>query len=154
MERNGNSSLLRIAGRPSPYLSCLHRCPYKIVLMPWISRDRLVRMWREVHTGGCLGQGSRLHASRLPQTRRVMAPTCWMDPTLKEVCFLPGTWVRDIARKLPGLAQPSNYYPLVMIHIGSNEIAERSLRAVKRDFRALGQLLEGVGAQVVFSSSF
>jgi len=31
-------------------------------------------------------------------------------------------------------------------------VATRSLRAIKRDFRALGQLVKGSGTQVVFSS--
>ena len=35
---------------------------------------------------------------------------------------------------------------------GGDEIAERSPRAIKRDFRALGRQVEGSGAQVVFSS--
>lgn len=40
----------------------------------------------------------------------------------------------------------------MIIQAGSDEIAERSLKAIKRDFRGLGQLLDGVSAQVVFSS--
>ena len=50
------------------------------------------------------------------------------------------------------LVQPSDNYPLFVFLIGSNEVAERSPRVSKRDFMALGQLLEGSGAQVVFSS--
>jgi len=38
------------------------------------------------------------------------------------------------------------------MQVGSDEIAERSPKAIKRDFRALGLLVEGSGAQVVFSS--
>ena len=38
------------------------------------------------------------------------------------------------------------------MQVGGNEIAERSSKAIKRDFRALGRLVEGSGAQVVFSS--
>ena len=47
--------------------------------------------------------------------------------------------------------QASDYYPLLVFQVGRNEVAERSLRAVKRDFRALGQLRYEAGAQVVFS---
>lgn len=64
----------------------------------------------------------------------------------------PWGLVRDIARKLPGLLHPSGYYPLLTVHAGSDEIAERSPRAVKRDFRALEWLVDGVGVQTVFSS--
>jgi len=38
------------------------------------------------------------------------------------------------------------------MQVDSDEIEERRPKAVKRDFRALGQLVEGSGAQVVFSS--
>ena len=38
------------------------------------------------------------------------------------------------------------------MQVGGDKIAERSPKAIKRDFRALGRLVEGSGAQVVFSS--
>jgi len=38
------------------------------------------------------------------------------------------------------------------MQVGWDEIAERSPKATKRDFRALERLVEGSGAQVVFSS--
>jgi len=52
--------------------------------------------------------------------------------------------------KLPGLVRTSNYYPLLVMQIGGDD---RSPKAIKRDFRALGQLVEGSGAQVVFFST-
>jgi len=70
----------------------------------------------------------------------------------REVCCLPGVWVRDVAKKLPGLVQPSDYYPFLVMLVGGDKIAERSPKAIKRDFRALGRLVEESGAQVVFSS--
>ena len=48
--------------------------------------------------------------------------------------------------------QPSDYYPLLAIQAGNNEVVERSLKSLKKDFKALGWLIEGSGAQVVFSS--
>jgi len=36
--------------------------------------------------------------------------------------------------------------------VGGDEIAERSPKGIKRDFRAVGRLVEGSGMQVVFSS--
>ena len=77
---------------------------------------------------------------------------CRRDPLLREACCLPGAWVKDVKRKLPTLVRPSDYYPLLIFQVGSNEVATRKPRAVKRDFRALGQLVKGSGAQVVFSS--
>jgi len=79
-------------------------------------------------------------------------PICRPDPSHREVCCLPGARVRDVAKKLPGLVQPSDYYPLLVMQVDSDEIAERSPKAIKRDFRALGRLVEGSEAQVVFSS--
>jgi len=79
-------------------------------------------------------------------------PICRLDPSHREVCCLPGARVRDVARKLPGLVQPSDYYPLLVMQVGGDEIMERSRKAIKRDFRALGRFVEGSGAQVVFSS--
>jgi len=38
------------------------------------------------------------------------------------------------------------------MQVGGDEIAERSPKAIRRDFRALGQLFEGSGAQMMFSS--
>jgi len=81
--------------------------------------------------------------------RGTEGPMCRPDPTRREVCCLPGARVRDVARKLPG---PSDYYPLLVMQVGSDEIMERSPKAIKRDFRALGQLVDGSGTQVVFSS--
>ena len=60
--------------------------------------------------------------------------------------------VRDDSRKLPSLTHPSDYYILLIVQAGNNEVAERSVRSIKRDFRALGQLVDGVGIQVIFSS--
>lgn len=51
--------------------------------------------------------------------------------------------------KLPGLLWSCNYYSFLAVQVGSNEDIRRSLRAIKRDFLCL---VEGMGAQVMFSS--
>jgi len=79
-------------------------------------------------------------------------PICQPDSSHREVCCLPGAGVRDVATKLPGLMQPSDYYPLLVMQVGGDELVERSPKAIKRDFRALGRLVEGSTAHVVFSS--
>jgi len=83
--------------------------------------------------------------------RGTEGPICRPDPSHGEVCCLPGARVRDAAKKLPGLVRTSDYYPLLVMQVGRDEIAERSPKAIKRYFRALGQLIEGSGMQVVFS---
>ena len=40
-------------------------------------------------------------------------PICRPDPLHREVCYLPGAWVKDIRKKLPSLVWPSDYYPLL-----------------------------------------
>lgn len=55
----------------------------------------------------------------------------WTDPSLMEVCTLPGAWVQDITRKIPSLVQPSEYYPLLLFLVGGNESTIPLLRAVK-----------------------
>jgi len=79
---------------------------------------------------------------------------CKSDPLLRKVCCLPGAWVNDVKRKLPTLVQCSDYYPLFIFQVGSGEVATSSPRAIKRDFRALGQLVKVSGAQAVLSSIF
>jgi len=76
----------------------------------------------------------------------------WADPPLREVCCLPGARVKDIARKIPRLVRPSDYYPLLLFHVGADEVAVSSPRVIKKKFKALGRLVKESGAQVIFSS--
>ncbi|KFP05974.1 hypothetical protein N300_12226, partial [Calypte anna] len=84
--------------------------------------------------------------------RGTEGPICRPDPSHREVCCLPGARVRDISRRLPQLIQPSDYYPLLVVQAGSDDIAGRSTKVIKKDFKALGRLVDGSGAQVVFAS--
>lgn len=85
---------------------------------------------------------------------RLLPPEVSRGPrTHSKVCCLPGAQGRGITKKLHGPVQPSDYKPLVIVQAGSYEVAERSLKAIKRDFRALGQLVDATGVQVVFSTS-
>jgi len=85
--------------------------------------------------------------------RGTIGPICQPDLFHREVCCLPGAPVRDVARKLPGLVRPSDYYLLSVTQVGSDEVAERSPESIKTDLRALVQLVEGSEAHVVFSST-
>lgn len=75
--------------------------------------------------------------------RETEGPIRQPDSTHRKVCCLSTAWVRDIIRRLPSLVCPSDYYPLLIVQVGSNEVDERSLRAIKWDFRGLGQLVDG-----------
>jgi len=84
--------------------------------------------------------------------RGTEGPMCQPDPSHRKVCCLPRVQVKEAAGKFSGLVRPSDYYLLLVMQVGSDEIKERSPKAMKRDFRALGRLAEGSRAQVVFSS--
>ena len=71
--------------------------------------------------------------------RGTEGPVCWPNPACREVCCLPGAWVRDSSRKLFSLICPSDYYPLLIVQVGRNEVSERSLTIIKKDFKGLGR---------------
>ena len=52
---------------------------------------------------------------------------------------------------LPSLICPSDYYPSLIVQAGSDEVADRSLRTIRNDFRGLGMLVDGAGIQVIFA---
>ncbi|KAK4816772.1 hypothetical protein QYF61_022770 [Mycteria americana] len=102
---------------------------------------------------------SRINTTSRRKRRRVIVvgdsilrgtegPICRTDPPLREACCLPGAHMKDITRILPSLVWPSDYYPLLLFHVGGNEAATRSPRAIKRDFRALGSLETQTAAQL------
>ncbi|TRZ06778.1 hypothetical protein HGM15179_020329 [Zosterops borbonicus] len=84
--------------------------------------------------------------------RGTEGPICRPDPSHREVCCLPGARVWDITERLPRLIEPSDYYSLLILQAGSDEIEKKSARAIKRDFRALGHLIDRAGPQIVFCS--
>uniref|UniRef100_A0A8C8E8K1 SGNH hydrolase-type esterase domain-containing protein n=1 Tax=Otus sunia TaxID=257818 RepID=A0A8C8E8K1_9STRI len=84
--------------------------------------------------------------------RGAEGPICRPDPHHREVCCLPGARVKDITRRLPSLVKPKDYYPLLVFQVGSDDVTRRSIKSMKRDFKALGKMIKGSGAQVVFSS--
>ncbi|TRZ23385.1 hypothetical protein HGM15179_003736 [Zosterops borbonicus] len=53
--------------------------------------------------------------------QRTEGTVCRPDPAHREVCCLPGAWVRDITEKLSGLIQPYDYYPLLILQAGSDD---------------------------------
>lgn len=112
---------------------------------------------RACHSPPCLRTSSTKKKRRVivvgdSLLRGTEGPICRPDPSHREVCCLPGAQIRDVKRKLSDLVQPSDYYPLLVFQVGSDEIITRRARAMKRDFRALGRLVRGSGAQVVFAS--
>ncbi|GAB0179160.1 hypothetical protein GRJ2_000381300 [Grus japonensis] len=106
---------------------------------PWVMTIPTKKKRRVIVVGDSLLKGTE-------------GPICRADPPLREVCCLPRARVKDIARKLPSLVHPSDYYPLLLLHVCGDEAETRTTKAIKRDFRLLGQSLKDSGAQVIFSS--
>ena len=73
--------------------------------------------------------------------RGTEGPICRPDLSHQKVCCHPEAWVRDVTRKLPGLVRSTDYFPLLIVQMGSDEIGQRSLQTMKRDFRGLGCLV-------------
>ena len=65
---------------------------------------------------------------------------------------MPGARIRDVAKGLPRLVWPSDYYPFLHFHVGTNVTARGNLEYFTSDYRTLGVRVKGVGTQVVFSS--
>ena len=52
--------------------------------------------------------------------RGTEAPICRPDIQSREACCLPGTKIRDITERLPQLVKSTDYYPLLLFHVGTN----------------------------------
>uniref|UniRef100_A0A8C3IF96 SGNH hydrolase-type esterase domain-containing protein n=1 Tax=Chrysemys picta bellii TaxID=8478 RepID=A0A8C3IF96_CHRPI len=84
--------------------------------------------------------------------RRTEAPICRPDISSREACCLPGARIQNVMEALSRIIQPSDYYPMLLIHVGTNDIARCDTERIKSDYRALGVRVKEFGAQVVFSS--
>ena len=110
---------------------------------------------------GCSRPGIKTNSKKNPRSvivvgdsilRGVEGPIRRLDMLHREVCCLPGAQVKDLMAQLPALGRAKDYYPLLVSQVGSDDITRRSPKAMKRDFRSLGKLIQGLGAQIVFSS--
>lgn len=79
-----------------------------------------------VVTGGSLLKGTE-------------APTCRPDLLYREICCLPWARIRGVTCNLTNSVEPLDYYSLLIFHVGTTDVAARSLRSIKRDFKALGR---------------
>uniref|UniRef100_A0A8C8SQ58 KRAB domain-containing protein n=1 Tax=Pelusios castaneus TaxID=367368 RepID=A0A8C8SQ58_9SAUR len=56
----------------------------------------------------------------------------------REVCCLPEARIRDVTEGLLRIIRPSDYYPMLLIHVGTNDTASGDPQQIKTDYRALG----------------
>ena len=61
-------------------------------------------------------------------------------------CCLPGGRKRDVMERLPSLIKPTDTYPFLLVHVGTNDTAKGSYREIMSDFEALGRKLKDFGA--------
>ncbi|XP_065436072.1 uncharacterized protein LOC135979801 [Chrysemys picta bellii] len=77
---------------------------------------------------------------------------CRPDRENREVCCLPGARIHDVMERLPRLIKPSDRYPFLLLHVGTNDTAKNDLERITTDYVALGRRIKEFEAQVVFSS--
>ncbi|GAB0205522.1 hypothetical protein GRJ2_003017800 [Grus japonensis] len=87
-----------------------------------------------------------------PLLRGTKVPICQPDRESQEVCCLLGAKIQDVAERVPQLVKSTDYYPLLLFHVGMNDTASRNLGRIKEDYKALGVQDKNIGAQVLFSS--
>lgn len=74
------------------------------------------------------------------------------EPNLsREVCCLPGAYIWDIRKRLPGMTKPKDYSLLLFFQAESHEATTKKFLNIRKKFMSLGNLLKQSGAQVVFS---
>lgn len=86
--------------------------------------------------------------------RGAKASICQPDLISWEVCHLPGVRIRDVMERLPRPICPSDHEPMLLSHMGTNEIARSIPGQINSDYRALGAKVKESGTQVVSSSIF
>uniref|UniRef100_A0A8D2L7V5 SGNH hydrolase-type esterase domain-containing protein n=1 Tax=Varanus komodoensis TaxID=61221 RepID=A0A8D2L7V5_VARKO len=77
---------------------------------------------------------------------------CRPNLETREVCCLPGACIRHVKDRVERLVRSRGHQPLLMIHVGTNDVARQGVVGITRDFEALGKKLRELKAQVAFSS--
>lgn len=53
--------------------------------------------------------------------------------------------IKDIADQMPKLIKQTDYYPFVIVHVGTNDTAINTTASIKADYDALRRRLKGMG---------
>jgi len=64
------------------------------------------------------------------------APICRLDALFREVSCLAGGQIRDVATSLNSIVEPSDYYPFLLFHVGTNGVTTKSLRSTKKGLQS------------------
>ncbi|CAM4396402.1 unnamed protein product [Lepidochelys kempii] len=128
-------------------------------------QDGLKRITRENRNGKNLQPeetGDRLENSTITRKRQVYVigdsllrridrPVTRADPENRRVCCLPGAKIRDADLRLKRILKGAGKNPLIILHVGTNDMARFSLESIKGDCARLGKTLKEIEAQVIFS---
>ena len=74
-----------------------------------------------------------------------------LDPLTTTVCCLPGASVKHITENVDRLLERTGDDPVVVVHIGTNNIGRDRPRSLQNKFRELGRKLKDKTKTVVFS---
>jgi len=79
-------------------------------------------------------------------------PNCQPDRESQEVCCFLGAKVQDVTERVPQFIKSTDYHPLLLFDIGTNDTASQNVGIIQEDFRAPRVKVKSFGAQVIFSS--
>lgn len=71
-------------------------------------------------------------------SRDTEVPICWPDRVSWEVCCLLEARVRVVLERVPQLVKNTDYYPLLLFHVGTNDTASHNLGRIKEEYKVLG----------------
>ncbi|KAF7239086.1 Potassium voltage-gated channel subfamily H member 6, partial [Varanus komodoensis] len=77
---------------------------------------------------------------------------CHPNLETREVCCLPGARIQHVKDRVECLVRSKGHQLLLVIHVGTNDMARQGVVEITRDFEALGKKLRELKAQVAFSS--
>lgn len=72
------------------------------------------------------------------------------DRESQDVCCLPRARIWDITVRVPQLVKITDYYPLLLFHVGINDARKQNMGRIKEGFKALGAQVKNMGAQFIF----
>ncbi|XP_072352062.1 uncharacterized protein [Scyliorhinus torazame] len=76
---------------------------------------------------------------------------CEQDKESRVVCCLPGARVRDISNRLERILEREREDPVVVVHVGTNNIGKSRKEDLFRDYKELGFKLKNRSSRVIIS---
>ncbi|KAM9125556.1 uncharacterized protein ACDP82_012870 [Pangshura tecta] len=83
--------------------------------------------------------------------RRIDRPVTRADPENRRVCCLLGAKIRNVNLRLKRILMRVGKNPLIVLHVGMNDMARFSLERIKGYYARLGKTLKEIKAQMIFS---